>query len=225
FADGDSFNGIEGVIGSIFGDTLAGSDDVNALFGGDGDDSVFGDAANLEGAGTTGGDDVIDGGAGNDVLRGEGFQLNDGALGGDDTIVGGAGDDTIFGDSGGLFGGIGGSDTLRGGDGNDTLFGDSQFRTGGTTGADRFVFAPGDDDDEIGDFRSSDNDKIDVRAYGYTSFASLDSNGGGLNGTETHVTQVNGSLIIDLSGAAGGTPGADTVTVNVATLAAGDFIL
>ena len=76
-----------------------------------------------------------------------------------------------------------------------------------------------------GDFRSADGDKIDIKAYGFADFSALDSNGGGLNGTETHVIQVNGDLIIDLSGAAGGTPGADTVTVNVATLAAVDFIL
>jgi serralysin len=34
------------------------------------------------------------------------------------------------------------------------------------TGADSFVFAPGNGNDDINDFRQSDHDKIDVSAYG-----------------------------------------------------------
>ncbi|WP_408588206.1 calcium-binding protein, partial [Geminicoccus harenae] len=82
------------------------------------------------------------GGAGNDVLRGEGGndriwgdagfdQLSGGA--GDDTILGGDNRDRIWGDDGNdqlygqhgpddLFGGLG-NDLLMGGDGNDTLYG------------------------------------------------------------------------------------------------------
>jgi serralysin len=40
-------------------------------------------------------------------------------------------------------------------------------------GADTFVFALGGGDDEIGDFRQSDHDKIDVGAYGFTDITDM----------------------------------------------------
>ena len=60
------------------------------------------------------------------------------------------------------------------------MWGDAQFINGvlasptaptGTvvTGADTFVFAPGNGNDDINDFRQSDGDKIDVSAYGFDS--------------------------------------------------------
>ena len=47
------------------------------------------------------------------------------------------------------------------------------------TGADRFAFAPGNGDDTIHDFRQSDHDKIDVRAYGFHNLAQLTVTGVG----------------------------------------------
>ena len=41
------------------------------------------------------------------------------------------------------------------------------------TGADTFVFAPGNGNDDIGDFRQSDGDKIDVSAYGFHNLAQM----------------------------------------------------
>ena len=41
------------------------------------------------------------------------------------------------------------------------------------TGADTFVFAPGNGNDDINDFRQSDADQIDVSAYGFTSLVDM----------------------------------------------------
>ena len=40
-------------------------------------------------------------------------------------------------------------------------------------GADTFVFAPGNGNDSIFDFRQSDHDRIDVSAYGFHSIADM----------------------------------------------------
>ena len=86
----------------------------------------------------------------------------------------------------------GGNDTLISGPGTDHMWGDAQFINGvaasptaptGTvvTGADTFVFAPGNGNDDINDFRQSDHDKIDVSAYGFHNIAdmTITSDGGG----------------------------------------------
>jgi Ca2+-binding RTX toxin-like protein len=75
-AAGDSFSGIEGVIGSNTG--------ADALYGDGGTNQIYGQGGNDYLAGR-GGSDVLDGGEGNDVLEG-------GA--GGDTLYGGAGIDT-----------------------------------------------------------------------------------------------------------------------------------
>lgn len=115
------------------------------FFDGNAGDDVF---VNLTDLGSTvnggTGDDVIRGGAGVDFLFGnEGDDLILGAGGndrlfggagvdelrgsdGDDEIQGGAGNDRLYGDSGDdLLGGDGGVDSLLGGDGDDTLLGGS----------------------------------------------------------------------------------------------------
>ncbi|WP_269780316.1 S8 family serine peptidase [Methylobacterium sp. Leaf118] len=66
----------ENVIGTVYGDTLAGSAVSNRLVGDDGDDGLWGGA----------GDDRLEGGLGNDILCGGT---------GNDTIDGGAGRDTL----------------------------------------------------------------------------------------------------------------------------------
>ena len=80
-ADGDGGTGIEGVIGSDFGDLLSGSDRADAHLGGAGRDRLVG----------RDGDDTLEGGADNDKLRGKG---------GDDVLVGGAKRDKMWGDEG-----------------------------------------------------------------------------------------------------------------------------
>jgi hypothetical protein len=115
--------GIDGVIGSAFADTLLGFDwqattgsdlYTNALYGAGGNDSIDGRAGDDSLFGGTGNDTVY-GGAGNDTVAGD-----DGAdrlYGGDgqDLLTGGTGADVLQADAG--------NDTLQGDDGNDTLYG------------------------------------------------------------------------------------------------------
>ena len=156
--------GIDGVVGSEYDDTLVGFDQegtspgdtfTNELFGGGGDDHIEGRGGNDLLDGGTGddtidggdGDDTISGGDGEDVLSGgagddtidggEGADTIDGGDG-DDTIVGGLGSDTILGGAGDdyLDGGTGG-DYIDGGEGDDTII--------GTTGVDTLLGGSGDD--------------------------------------------------------------------------------
>lgn len=80
-AAGDRLFGIEGVIGSGFGDSLWGDAAGNRMIGNGGDDLLVG----------RDGDDILDGGDGNDWLYGGN---------GNDFLVGGAGADTFVGDAG-----------------------------------------------------------------------------------------------------------------------------
>lgn len=89
---GDSYSGIEGLIGSAFDDSLRGDAGGNWLYGNGGNDWLYG----------RGGNDVLLGGDGIDLLFG-----NDGA----DQLYGEAGDDQLFGGAG--------ADALNGGDGLD----------------------------------------------------------------------------------------------------------
>jgi Ca2+-binding RTX toxin-like protein len=92
------------------------------LDGGAGNDVMYGD----------GGDDTLVGGSGNDVLTGDGNYLSE-ELHGADILDGGAGDDQLYGNAGAdyLDGGVGadlleggnGNDFAEGGDGNDILNG------------------------------------------------------------------------------------------------------
>ncbi|OPB34747.1 hypothetical protein BFW90_00050, partial [Pseudomonas fluorescens] len=83
--------------------------------------------------------DTLLGGAGDDILFGQG---------GNDTLDGGKGNDILLGGTG--------NDTLIGGQGNDILIGGS--------GADTFVWKSGDiGNDVIKDFKASEGDRIDLR--------------------------------------------------------------
>lgn len=136
---GDTFDSIEGVIGSQFSDFLYGDDNANDLAGLDGDDWLQGRGGddNLQGMN---GNDTLDGGAGADALNGgAGFDYasyasagagvlanmadpsqNAGDAAGDfyisiEGLIGSSFDDTLAGDSN--------ANTLRGGDGSDYLQG------------------------------------------------------------------------------------------------------
>jgi Ca2+-binding RTX toxin-like protein len=89
-AAGDSFNGVENLIGTNFADSLTGDDGANTLQGLDGNDSLAGGGGNDALLGEAG-NDVLAGDAGNDLLLGGG---------GGDTLIGGDGNDLLisFGD-------------------------------------------------------------------------------------------------------------------------------
>ncbi len=94
-AAGDTYSGVENLIGSNFADTLRGDAANNRLEGGAGNDTLEGGAGNDSLLGGTGNDTLIDG-WGNDTLDGGD---------GDDILEGGAGTDTLIGGNG--------SDTAR----------------------------------------------------------------------------------------------------------------
>ena len=100
-----------------------------------------------------------------------------------------------------LLGGLG-DDVLNGKGGNDVLFGEG--------GSDTFVFEHGTGGDVIGDFLAG-TDKIDLHAFGFTSFAQV----------QAHMVENNGTTAIDLGNG-------DFIVINAvanAALHAGDFLL
>jgi Ca2+-binding RTX toxin-like protein len=139
-AQGDVLQGIDGLIGSAFDDTLIGYDDIglsgdvytNLFYGGGGNDLIDGEGGNDSLYGGDGndtvlggdGDDTVTGDAGNDsVDGGTGNDNVDGGTG-NDTLAGGAGNDVLSGGAGNdLLTGDAGSDLLYGGDGEDSLVG------------------------------------------------------------------------------------------------------
>lgn len=147
-AEGDSFSGIERIIGTAFADTIKGDDFDNTIEGGASADMLYGNGG-LDRIYGADGDDQIWGGSGNDYLYGEagddwlygegdgnwlyGGDGNDHLIGstGYNTMYGGAGDDELVGgDLADHFYGGAGNDTLTGGNGNDTYHFDR------TTGSD-----------------------------------------------------------------------------------------
>lgn len=119
-ASWDNITNVENVIGSDYGDVIAGSAAANMLNGGLGNDSLDGGA----------GADTLYGGAGNDSLSGG----NDA-----DSIYGGLGNDTLVGGDGNdLLKGELGDNSLSGGNGNDTLESASSDTLTGGANADVF---------------------------------------------------------------------------------------
>ncbi|CDZ51646.1 beta strand repeat-containing protein [Neorhizobium galegae] len=152
-ADGDTFNSIEGFIGSNFVDELTGgtgSDRLegaggnDTIYGGDGSDTIFGDVStDVTAAGGSTGDsqaDTIYGGAGVDIITAAANDIGT-------VIEGGADGDTITVNQGTAFGGsegdtisVRGSGVGWGGSGNDTLYGeiDVDYQLFGEDGNDTF---------------------------------------------------------------------------------------
>lgn len=117
-AAGDTYSGIENVIGSNFNDTIYGTSTDNILTGGLGDDLLNGEAGfdTASYAGASGSVSInltantVTGAAGNDTLISIEQVIG---TGNGDTIVGSAGDDVIDGGAG--------ADTIDGGAGSDTI--------------------------------------------------------------------------------------------------------
>ena len=180
--DGDSRGGNDTLIGGgtigdpfflnnqLFGDAETMRDNArggnDTLIGGDGSsNTLYGDAggsfppAFVPGmvGNSRGGNDTLTGGNGGvNFLYGDAFSMSDNARGGNDTLISGTGTDHMWGDAQ-VIDGVAASPTLR----------------SVVTGADTFVFAPGNGNDDIGDFRQSDGDKIDVSAYGFHNLAQM----------------------------------------------------
>ena len=158
------FDGDDLLKGKGGDDDLYGGTGADSLCGQHGDDNIFGEAGNDRLYGGWG-DDYLDGGNDRDFLYG-GM--------GDDTLHGGADNDTLYGAaSNDQLNGGSGNDKLVGGWGDDTLEGGAGYdKLYGGWGKDVFVFTPGGGVDRIADLNLW-QDKIDVSAYGYSSFSEL----------------------------------------------------
>ncbi|WP_137703373.1 lipase family protein [Marimonas lutisalis] len=160
---------VEGVIGTDFDDLLMTDLSDNSLDGGLGDDVLRG----RKGRDTmTGGDgnDELDGGKGRDRME---------AGDGDDTLIGRRGLDNMRGGTGNdtLDGGTS-NDILVGGRGNDVLIGgDDNDTIQGNQGDDVFVFADGHGVDIVLDFEATnDNEKLDFSGLStMNSFADVEA--------------------------------------------------
>jgi Ca2+-binding RTX toxin-like protein len=159
-------------------DTIYGGAGDDQIWGVFGDDELYGEAGNDQIRGGEGADTIY-GGEGNDEIRGDDDHLLALELFGNDFIDGGAGEDVIYGELGDddIYGCLGndqlhgeedndflsgeeGDDSLYGGDGWDILIGGagSDVLNGGA-GFDTYVFNTGDGQDQIVD---SDSDSLYV---------------------------------------------------------------
>lgn len=195
------------LVGGAGNDTLrgdSGQGDYDLMDGGSGDDLYYVDTPDdLTFEAANGGTDTVYA-----AINGAGYYLYPNVenliLGGNTPFgVGNELNNRITGSeaSNWLLGGAG-DDILNGRGGNDVLFGEA--------GADVFVFAQGTGGDVIGDFTAG-TDRIDLSAFGFTSFAQVEAVLGEQDGT-SFLTLGNGDKIV-LNGVAR------------SALGAGDFIL
>ena len=201
-AEGDVLRAIENVIGTDYGDQITGDNWANHLEGGGGADTLDGGA----------GADRLDGGDDADWLvywgSGAGVKVNlaDGTAEGGhaqgdvilniEHLMGSFYQDELTGDNGdnqlyGLYGddvilGNEGQDVLAGGEGADRLYGGE--------GADTFRFAPGNGDDIVFDFTSTE-DRIDLAQFNLTGIDELAITSES-NGTKIDLTDHEGGTIL-----------------------------
>lgn len=126
-------NTLDTIFAGLGNDQVAGGSGNDQLYGGAGNDQLWGDAGD-DGLYGENGDDTLTGGEGRDTLSGGH---------GNDKLSGGDGDDRLEGDNGNdeLDGGNG-NDRIFGGNGNDTLVGGFGNDTlNGGTGGDTYVFS------------------------------------------------------------------------------------
>jgi serralysin len=251
-AAGDTYVGIEGLVGGVGNDTVVGNGLANFLFGSDGNDNVYGQAGAdyLSGGlgtnnlwGGAGADQHIGGSGidyaryddanwGNLTIRLDGA-ANVGAVAVGDTytgiegLVGGAGNDVIVGNASAnyLFGG-GGADYINALAGND-------YMSGGA-GADRFVFSIAlnatTNVDRVADFAHAVDDIVLSQAIFAGIGATLDASEfqiGMANAATDRIiyNNVTGQLFYDANGsAAGGMTQFASVTIGT-VLDAGDFLM
>ncbi len=229
-AAGDSYSSIEGLVGSAFGDILAGDHAANNLWGIGGNDALVGN----------GGNDALYGGDGDDMLRGgTGADTLDGGDGVDTAHYDGAGgiyanllDPTVNnGDAAGdiyvsveNLSGSSGSDILAGNNAANSLYGlagnDSLVGNGGTdildggAGADTFAGGAGDDifvfrageanGDSVTDFAGNGaaaGDQLQFVGYGSAAAGATLTQ---IDATHWSINSANGSIhdIIALSNGA-----------------------
>ena len=136
-AEGDSLVSVENITGSAFGDSLFGDDNANRIEGGSGNDVIRGGVGADTLYGNLGSDNIKGGGGGDRLQGGDGNDRMFGE-GGSDFIYGGAGDDKLYGNGNDdLIRGGSGADFIIGGFDNDTLYGEA--------GDDTINGGPGDD--------------------------------------------------------------------------------
>lgn len=200
-ATGDSFEGIERVIGSRHGDSITGDDNANMLSGGDGDDLLIGGGGNDVIRGGFG-VDTMDGGEGRDTISYQGSTnwvsvflyagVAYGAEGAGDSLTGFENirgsevGDALYGDGGNnRIEGGGGGDYISGGAGRDVLVGGE--------GDDAFLMTTDSGVDTILDFLPGGGweDRIHVDMGG--AFGDFDS-------IMAVATQVGDDTVIDFSG-------------------------
>lgn len=148
--------------GNSLDNQITGNSYANVLAGGGGADRIV----SYDWVDSSLDHDVLDGGDHNDILI---------AGLGDDALIGGAGGDRLYGDydyeaQDDTGNPIGGNDVLNGGAGADRMWGGA--------GGDVFVFAPGDSGiwdgaDTVFDFSRDEQDRIDLSAFGFASFADV----------------------------------------------------
>jgi serralysin len=179
---------------------------------------LYGDAQEMH-DNARGGDDTLRGGkdGSTNFLFGDSLSMSDNARDGDDMRFGdsrsvlGAAENVLYGDAYSMSDNAhGGDDTLISGTGTDHMWGDAQVINGApasptapigsvVTGADTFVFAPGNGNDDINDFRQSDHDKIDVRAYGFDDIADMTITADGNGNTRIAFDANDGVTLVGIS--------------------------
>ena len=154
--DGAAFNFFLADASDMYGNTQGGNDTL--IGGANTSNFFFGDTYIMHDNARGGNDTLIAGANSNNSLFGDALAIRDNARGGDDTLISGAGTDNMWGDAGAI---------------NDVTASPNAPTGSVVTGTDTFVFAPGNGDDFVYDFRQGDHDRIDVSAYGFQSLADM----------------------------------------------------